>query len=266
MELVGFFAFGLAIGTYGTLIGAGGGFVLMPALILIFPAERREALTAVSLAVVFVNALSGSLAYARMKRINYRAGAIFAAATVPGALLGTSATAWLPLRAFDVLFGATILAVGLFLLRKPAVPQENGVDDRTAPGAAGARLPGGRLAAGIGVSAAAGFVSSLFGIGGGVVHVPALVRVVKFPVHVATATSHFVLAVMALAGTVVHVVHGNFGAGTRMVFPLAAGAAIGAQAGAILSGRLSGSWIVRGLAVALALVGLRVLLQGILSR
>ena len=78
-----FVALGFAIGAFGTLIGAGGGFVLMPVLLLIYPHERPEHLTAISLAVVFCNALSGSVAYARMGRIEFRSGLMFAAAATP---------------------------------------------------------------------------------------------------------------------------------------------------------------------------------------
>ena len=55
---------GLGVGLYGTLIGAGGGFVLMPVLLLLYPEMKPENLTAISLAVVFFNAASGTESYA----------------------------------------------------------------------------------------------------------------------------------------------------------------------------------------------------------
>ena len=57
-------ALGFGVGAYGTLIGAGGGFVLMPILLILYPGESPAILTAISLAVVFFNALSGSESYA----------------------------------------------------------------------------------------------------------------------------------------------------------------------------------------------------------
>jgi uncharacterized membrane protein YfcA len=59
-------ALGFGVGAYGTLIGAGGGFVLMPLLLILYPKESPEILTSISLAVVFFNALSGSEAYLRV--------------------------------------------------------------------------------------------------------------------------------------------------------------------------------------------------------
>ena len=84
---LGFFA-----GGYGTLIGAGGGFVLAPALLLLYPGEAPETITSISLASVFFNALSGTLAYAKSKRIDYKSGFIFSLADMPGAVLGALAT------------------------------------------------------------------------------------------------------------------------------------------------------------------------------
>ena len=97
----------------------------------------------------------------------------------------------------------------------------------------------------------------MLGVGGGFIHVPALSRLLNFPVHVATATSHFVLAVMALTGTIVHIFNGAFEHGVRRTAILAVGVLIGAQIGARLSNRIGGKSIIRGLALALVFVGLR---------
>ena len=70
------------------MIGAGGGFILVPILLLVYPSENTELITSTSLAVVFFNALSGTWAYSRMKRVDYKSGIIFAIATIPGAILG----------------------------------------------------------------------------------------------------------------------------------------------------------------------------------
>jgi uncharacterized membrane protein YfcA len=112
---------------------------------------------------------------------------------------------------------------------------------------------------GIVLSVFVGFVSSLLGVGGGFIHVPILVRLLNFPVHIATATSHFVLAIMALTGTIVHIAQGVFVQGVRRTILLGVGVVVGAQFGAMLSNRVGGKLIIRGLAVALAFVGLRLI-------
>jgi uncharacterized membrane protein YfcA len=80
-------------------------------------------------------------------------------------------------------------------------------------------------------------------------------------VHIATATSHFTLAVMALAGTLVHIATGTFHHGLRRTIMLAVGVLVGAQLGARLSHTIHGKWILRSLAVALGAVGVRILLD-----
>ena len=112
---------------------------------------------------------------------------------------------------------------------------------------------------GVVLSIFVGFVSSLLGVGGGFIHVPALVNLLDFPVHIATATSHFVLAIMALTGTLAHIAQGVFMHGVRRTLLLGIGVVVGAQFGALLSKRVGGKLIIRGLAVALVFVGIRLI-------
>jgi uncharacterized membrane protein YfcA len=266
---------GLLIGAFGTLIGAGGGFILMPILLLVYPSEKTELITAISLAVVFFNALSGSYAYARMKRVDYKSGIAFSIATIPGAILGALTTAYVPRRAFDLIFGVLMVVAAVFLWLSAKEDHSTSPSPKFAPVSekATTRLTERHLVdaegvhyryafdlrLGIILSVFVGYLSSLLGVGGGFIHVPALSRLLNFPVHIATATSHFVLAIMALTGTLVHVAQGVFVHGVRRTAVLAIGVLIGAQAGAWLSNRTGGKVIIRGLAVALAFVGIRLI-------
>jgi len=270
LHALGFIALGLGTGAFGTLIGAGGGFILMPVLLLLFPHDDPSLLTAISLAVVFVNAASGTEAYALMKRVDYASGWRFALAATPGAVLGALSTHVLPRRAFDILFGALLVGGALYLLLRGQLERASG-QGCVPPGATHRRIVDSEgevheycfsMKTGVEISAGVGFLSSLLGIGGGIVHVPAMVCVLGFPVHVATATSHFVLACMALAGTLTHIFTGVFHNGAHRTIYLAIGVLVGAQLGAHLSKRITGNWIMKSLAVALALAGLRILLQG----
>jgi uncharacterized protein len=258
---------GFVIGAYGTLIGAGGGFVLMPILLLLYPHENPEILTSISLAVVFFNALSGSGAYARMKRIDFKSGLLFSAATIPGAILGALTTAYVSRLLFDAVFGILMIAASAFLLLSPRKLQDTTHADsphsigRTIVEADGTKHSfsyNPRL--GVGLSAVVGYVSSLLGIGGGIIHVPALARLLNFPVHIATATSHFMLVIIALTGTLVHIVTGSYSHGFHRTIALAIGVLLGAQLGAILSKRMKGRWIIQTLAIALGFVGIRILM------
>jgi uncharacterized membrane protein YfcA len=256
---------GIVVGTYGTLIGAGGGFVLMPILLMLHPEASPNHLTAVSLAVVFFNALSGSESYAFMKRIDYKSGLIFAAATIPGAILGAVNTAAVPRHMFNGIFALLLIGAAIFLSWRPKVGprSETHVHSphawRIVETADGERLYYNfNPLVGIGISLGVGYLSSFLGIGGGIIHVPALVFFLDFPVHIATATSHFVLAIMALSGTLVHIWDGSVRPGVEHILCLAIGVLLGAPVGARLSSRLRGPWIIRGLALALGLVGIRI--------
>jgi uncharacterized membrane protein YfcA len=87
-----------------------------------------------------------------------------------------------------------------------------------------------------------------------------MVYLLGFPTHVATATSHFVLALLSLAAVIVHAGTGSLVPGLQRTLPLAVGVLIGAQFGAALSSRIHGRWILRALALAIASVGLRLVL------
>ena len=256
---------GFGVGAVGTLIGAGGGFLLVPILALAYRDMPPEALTSLSLAVVFFNTLSGSIAYARRKRIDYRSGVQFAAATVPGAILGALATACIPRRVFDGVLGALLVAAAGYLMARPPraaagpTPEDEGAYCPTFTDAAGKRYEYCyNRPLGIAISVGVGFLSSLLGIGGGIIHVPVLTGVLNFPVHVATATSHFVLSISALTGSLVHVAAGSFRhMGLDRLMYLSVGVLAGAPLGAYLSDRVRGAWILRGLALGLAAVGVR---------
>ncbi len=257
---------GLFVGCFGTLIGAGGGFILMPALVLMYPDENPALLASISLAVVFFNAASGSLGYARQHKIDYRAGGQFAIAAVPGAVLGAFTTPLLPRQAFDTILGVLLISASIFLafsaprrIRQRSAEAEPVLGGHDQPPASSTppriRYP---LWRGLAISFATGFLSSLLGIGGGIIHVPALVVMLGFPVHVAAATSHFVLSLTALSGTVVHIASGAFTAGARRVLLLGVGVMAGAQIGARLSRHAPPTLIIRALALALSLVGIRI--------
>ena len=111
------------------------------------------------------------------------------------------------------------------------------------------------------IGAAIGFLSGLIGIGGGIIHVPVLIYLLGFPVHIATATSHFVLAISTFSGSITHLTLGNILYIPALVVGLCAVA--GAQIGARLSRRVKGLMIARLLAIALILVGVRLLLKAL---
>jgi len=268
MQYLWLIPLGVLIGACGTLIGAGGGFVLMPILLLVYPADSPALLTSISLAVVFFNAASGSWAYHRMRRIHYKSGWLFSAGTVPGAILGALTANYIPRRLFNAVFGFLMLGASAYLFLYPDKKRARKNAECDSSSGRGESYGGNEQfsynrALGVVLSLGVGYVSSLLGVGGGIIHVPTLVNLFNFPVHIATATSHFILAITAFTGSIVHVASGTFTGGLWRTVLLAIGVLPGAQLGAKLSSRVPGNWIIRGLALALALVGLRILITAL---
>ncbi|MGI8857750.1 MAG: sulfite exporter TauE/SafE family protein [Thermomicrobiales bacterium] len=265
---------GVGVGTYGTLVGAGGGFVMVPIFLFFIPGISPAEAAGTSLAVVFFNALSGTASYVRQGRVDFWTGNRFALATVPGSIIGAYISNLFSSRPFYVVFGIFLISIAGFLTLRPDAKSAH-----VAPLAPGETrtLPRGWVArsvterggerfdyaynfwGGIALSFVVGFLSSILGIGGGIIHVPALIFLFGFPAHIATATSHYILVISALVGALSHLASNDI----RWIpmIGLSIGVIPGAQLGARLSSRLQGKWIVRGLAFALAVVGLRLLFK-----
>ncbi len=254
---------GLGIGMLGTLIGAGGGFLIVPLLVLLEPAWTTDQITAFSLAVVTANASMGAASYWWQGRVDPFTFPLYTLAAVPGSIVGAYVSAYIPRAVFDPVFGVLLMAIGVWLFLKPGSSddgRDTGHFERVLVDRRGRRYAWSfdpRI--GFAGSVLVGFASSLFGIGGGIIHVPLLSTVLGFPAHVATATSHAVLAVTAGIATVVHIVHGDFRATWPLVVAAAGGAMLGAPLGARLSAFVPGNVILRVLATALGFVGLRLL-------
>ena len=221
-----------------------------------------------SLFVVCANAASGTVAYWRQRRIDLLTGALFAVATLPGAVAGAVLVGYIPRHLFNVIFAIALGAIGgwLMLSRQATAIREplagRGVLRRRITDHTGfTYVYGYRLWHGLSISAVVGFISSLLGIGGGIVHVPVMVVMLRFPVYVATATSHFVLALMALEATLVHIADGTLAWNIVLAraSAIAAGAIVGAQGGAYFSHRVRGDTILRALGGALILVAARLI-------
>jgi uncharacterized protein len=193
---------------------------------------------------------------------------LLSAATIPGAVVGALTTALIPRRPFDFLVGAILIGISVFLMARPSglardyrgrfrlsrrMVGRDGIVDAWSYNAL----------LGAGVSLVIGFVSSLLGIGGGFIHVPVMVNLLNFPVHVAAATSHFTLTVMSFVGSAVHLFSGGLAGSAPRVVPLAVGVAVGAQLGARVAQRMHVAWISRALVLALTCVGLRLVIKAL---
>jgi uncharacterized protein len=255
------------VATYGTLVGAGGGILLVPALLLLYPHESPNTIASISLAVVFCNSVSGSFAYGHMHRIDYRAGLVFAAAAIPAGFVGAYLTSFLSRHVFDFVFSLLILSLASFIFMKPT-PQH--VDRQATSRETIHRLvdfKGNDFVyafshrRGMVMSFAIGLVSSMLGIGGGPFYVTMMVYPLHFPLYVATATSQFMLMIITLSWSAAHLIAGGFEHGIFRTLFLSVGVLGGAQVGAWLSQHVSGTIISRVMASGLLLIGIRLVIH-----
>ncbi|MFN2397583.1 MAG: sulfite exporter TauE/SafE family protein [Gemmatimonadaceae bacterium] len=267
IEIVLLALLGVAVGAYGTLVGIGGGFVVVPLLLLVYKLPPPAA-AATSLVVVVLNAASATTGYLRAGRVDVRTGLVLALATVPGALIGPFITERLPGPAYRAILGVFLAIMFVFLILRP----EQTPQTPSQPAARGKWLRVHRTFTDRGgdsfnysysvplalvISFLVGILSSTLGIGGGIVHVPAMIHLMSFPVHVATATSQFILAVTASAGVAEYAARGHVV--WSLAVPLGIGAVVGAQLGVAISKRVHGRRIVRLLALAVLFLSLRLL-------
>jgi uncharacterized protein len=258
---------GVIIATYGTLIGAGGGILIVPALLLLYPHASANTIASISLAVIFFNAVSGTLAYGHMHRIDYRAGLLFAGAAVPAGLLGAYFTSFLSRRIFDLTFSALILALAAFIFLRPTPARHDYLARRRETIHRLTDFKGNSFEysfsnrRGVLLSFGIGLVSSMLGIGGGPFYVTMLVYPLHFPLHVATATTQFMLMIVSLSWTLAHLIAGGFEHGIFRTLFLGVGVLIGAQVGARLSQRVAGTIISRVMAGGLLLIGIRLVMH-----
>ncbi len=268
LELAGLALLGLFIGAYGTVIGAGGGFILVPALLFLYPDYEPEELTAISLAVVMANAASGSIAYSRQRRIDYKTGLLFAACSAPGVVAGAFVVGLLPQRLFSAMFGGLLLLLAAFAIRGrgeairapirgPGVLVRNMIDPEGRVYVYAYRIWQGAL-----ISLAVGFISSLFGIGGGVLQVPAMIILLHIPIQYAVATSQLTLTFMAGGATIIHAVNGTLGEDQAVkALAVSIGAVPGAQAGALIAQRVRPRAVLALLGAAILVLGVRLMLR-----
>ncbi|GGH80161.1 putative membrane protein YfcA [Pullulanibacillus pueri] len=253
----------LLCGAYGVLIGAGGGFIFVPILLIFFNIPTEIA-AGTGIVIVMINSLSGIMGYARQKKIDYKMGILLAIGATPGTFLGI----WLnhigSSNTFYMVFAIIVLLLGFFLLlsRNPSKKKEK----KHAEVAATLEAPENEylqkrhslkiialLAVGLGLGIASGYL----GIGGGWLLVPILIYGFQIATHRATATSLFSLCLYSAIGVITQIAYGNVD--WWIVLWGGIGVFIGGQLGSLLSDKLSGKWIIKLLSIILIGVGIQLL-------
>lgn len=254
---------GAAAGMFGSLLGLGGGVLIVPLLTLGFGLPLREAV-AVSLVSVIVTSSASAGVYLQRHVANLRLGMVLELFTASGALVGGLVAFLLAERVLAGLFAAMLIWVAASMLRRrePAqhasVPATEPGTNATADVPAGfaapampaewyrgstlaARLSGTgyqveRLPVGMAGSVVAGVLSALLGVGGGIVKVPVMHLILGVPLKVATATSNMMIGITATSSAVIYLLRGEID--PYVAGPTALGVFIGASVGSRIAHRI----------------------------
>jgi hypothetical protein len=239
------FVVGLAASTFGSIVGLGGGFLMVPALRLLYGLNPAMA-AGTSLLLVVANSASGSIAYLRKGQVDIRLGLMIAAGALPGSIVGALLVAHVSDVLFDTLYAIFLIALAFDI----TVNREKRLRSRKIE-----PDPNRRHAMRTGYSVLTGFfvglVSSMFGIGGGVVVVPVLLYFSTLPAHAISATSHFAIVLTSPVGLATHGLQHDVL--LSYAIPLVAGGIAGGQIGARLSLRLDHEKLLKFVAFALTL-------------
>ena len=258
---------GASVAAVGTMVGLGGGFIMVPILLVLFSDASPATVTSISLTVVFLNAASATVSNVRQRRIDYRTAALLVAGAVPAAVAGSAMAQRVSRGNFEVLFGSVLLIGAAYILWRSIKigPSEQDVEHnpnrriQERLGSVHLFYVNGLLA--LIISPMAGFVSSFFGIGGGIIHVPALSFILKVPLRVASATALLVLVATSVTAVSTLYVSGAVHEGWRRAGLLGLGALIGAQVGVYLGGRIHRRGILIIMSAAMVIVGARLVLS-----
>jgi uncharacterized membrane protein YfcA len=251
----------VAVGCLASMVGVGGGFLVVPMLVLVWGLSMQNAAGTSLLMIVFTST-SSTLAYSRQKRVDYKLGVILAMGTIPGALAGAYVTSLLESELLEGLLGIFLLGLAVRMLLARELPDKrpdlDGSCTRKVDAHGHVFEYNAKPSRGFPGSFLAGMVSGTFGIGGGTLIVPLLRLGLRIPMHIAVPTSMFMMIFTSLAAGATHAALGH--ARLEYAIPLIVGIVIGTQIGARLAKRTKARVLEKLLGFCLLVVGFKLVL------
>ena len=225
---------------FGSVVGLGGGFVMVPILRVAFGIAPTIA-SATSLFLVFANTAAASVGFLRDKRVDLRLAWLLAIGAIPGSVFGVFVVHRVTVAQFDIIYGVLLVGLAVATLRRRSVAS------RPAGEKTFIHTPWVAILAGL----VMGIASSLFGVGGGIIVVPLMLIAARLPPHIAAATSSFVILLSAPVGIITHIIAGD--AQWLLVLPLVLGGLVGGSFGPGIAKRISSPQLINLLVAAFIL-------------
>lgn len=246
---------GVFAGLFGSVLGLGGGILIIPMLTLLFGLPMREAI-GVSLVCVIATSSGAASLFVKRRLCDMRLGMTLELATTLGAIAGGIIAGIMNPQILSVLFSVLLMYTAWSMLHKKEEVTELGNAGQVEAAYKPTHLP-----LGMGASFLAGNVSGLLGVGGGVVKVPVMYLLMKVPLKIAAATSNFMIGVTASAGAFVYFSRGE-------VHPLIAGSTmlgvfVGASCGSRLLPKIKAGLVKKAFVLVLVYLSLEMLAKGL---
>jgi len=267
------FGISIAAGVLGSLLGLGGGIIVVPALTLLLHLDIRYAIGA-SIVSVIATSSGAAAAYVRERLTNLRVAMMLEIATTAGALTGAYVGGIIGGRWLYIIFGLMLAYSAIAMLHhrhdlagedvpRDMIANKLKLHDAYFDPAIGKEISYRvtHVPLGLVLMYIAGVVSGLLGIGSGALKVPAMDLAMRLPMKVSTATSNFMIGVTAAASAGVYFARGDIN--PFVAAPVAAGVLLGAIAGSQLLGRLKSSVVRGSFVIVLIWISLQMLWKGI---
>ena len=262
----------LCSGVVGSLVGLGGGVILVPATLFIgitlgyIPELTPQTVVGLSVIMMIFTGLSSTLSYMKSKTVDYKSGLIFFIGCIPGTMVGAWVNKFLDLPSFNLYFGILLIILSILLIVKDKLKPvkwfvEHGTKKQYIDGTGKEYIYGYPIWFAISLTFFVGFCSGLFGIGGGSMIVPAMLLLFQFPPHVAVATSMFLVFLSSLVNSISHIALGNVT--WIYTLPIIIGAYVGAKIGSSLNKKMKSETLIYALRIILLLLGIRSILDGL---
>ncbi len=225
---------GFLIGFFVTMVGAGGGAIALPILVLFFDIPTQVAVVA-SLALVAPITLTGSISHYREKNINLTYGVLFGVGGLIGAYLGASLSNTLSDLLLERIFGVFILAFGIpmLIISKKRKSKLNSTQEMRVENLRSFSIGG--ILIGLFFGFFSGVMTGLLGISGAPPVIAGL-YILGLPAKMIVGTSVFALLFNAISGLISHLEFGNVD--LSLLALLGSGAVVGAFIGPMYLGKL----------------------------
>jgi len=247
---------GAAAGVFGSLLGLGGGVLIVPLLTLGFGLPLREAV-GVSLVSVIMTSSAAAGVYLERHVANLRLGMSLELFTAFGALIGGSVAFLLDERLLALLFAVLSGYIALTMIRRRTETGPQPIGGEGEPdGYVVHDMPKGIVGATF-----AGIISALLGVGGGIVKVPLMNLVMGVPLRVATATSNLMIGITAAASAVIYLSRGEID--PYVAGPTAIGVFLGATLGSRIAPRVDLRYLRAAFVVVLVYTSFEMLMKAI---